>query len=780
MNEHSLSVLEFDKVKENISEYAILDETKDKILETIPMKDINSIKKELENVQDFMDMLKYDGGIELSEIKNIVMYLKKTSLIGTYLDIEDLYHIARNLRVFRVVKTKFQELEGKYRGLHMRFKDIPTYKGLEELIEAVIDNQKQIKDTASLDLRDIRYSKNLIQNNIKRKFDDLISNPAYAKAIQEKIVTVRDGRSVIPVKTDFKGQIKGIEHDRSSSGQTVFIEPISVVSLNNKMRELEVREREEIRKILLRLTDNLRTNLEGVMQVGETLLVLDYLNAKCSYGLDNKCIIPGLNQREYISIVEGRHPLINPREVVPLTFELGKNYNSLLITGPNTGGKTVALKTAGLLTVMTLSGIPITASDKTDIGYFSGVYADIGDEQSIEQNLSSFSAHLKNIQTILVGVTKASLVLLDELGSGTDPIEGSAFAMAVIDYLKEKKCKSMISTHYSEVKAHGYNEDGIETASMEFNSETLSPTYRLLMGIPGESNALTIAKRLGILPEVIEKAKSYISEEDKKVEGMIANIKDQSDELEKANEEVQNLKKEAEKLKDSYAEKVRMLEKEKEEILERAYKESEEMMKNMQAKAKALVDKIQREDNKKDEIKDVQKSLNMLRNSMVEEKKRKLMMKPKVVRKISYGVGDKVFVKSLKQHAIILRLFINKDQAQVQAGILKMVVSLENIGLMKEEKKKTYTKMHSHKGSGATYKIDLRGQMVEEAIHELENYMDKATLSGYTDVQVIHGKGTGQLRKGVQEYLKTCRYVASFRDANMNEGGLGCTVVTLK
>ena len=780
MNEHSLSVLEFDKVKENISEYAILDDTKEKILAVFPMSGVNNIKKELENVQDFMELLKYDGGIELAEIKNILIYLEKTSLIGTYLDIDELYHISRNLRIFRIIKTKFEELEKKYRGLYMRFKDVPTYKGLEELIEAVIDNEKQIKDTASIELRDIRYSKKLIQTNIKRKFDDLISNPIYAKAIQERIVTVRDGRSVIPVKTDFKGQIRGIEHDRSSSGQTVFIEPISVVSLNNKMRELEVREREEIRKILLRLTDNLRTNLEGLNQVGETILILDYLNAKCSYGLDNKCVIPKLNQREYISIIDGRHPLINSREVVPLTFELGKNYNTLLITGPNTGGKTVALKTAGLLTVMTLSGIPITASDKTDIGYFNGVYADIGDEQSIEQNLSSFSAHLKNIQAILVGATKASLVLLDELGSGTDPIEGSAFAMAVIDYLKDKKCKSMISTHYSEVKAHGYNEEGIETASMEFNAETLSPTYRLLMGIPGESNALTIAKRLGILPEVIEKARSYISDEDKKVEGMITNIKEQSDELEKTNEEVQKLKIEAEKLKNQYAEKVRALEKEKESILEKAYKESEEMMKNMQAKAKALVDKIQKEENKKDEIKNVQNSLNMLRSSMVQEKKRKLMTKPKVVRKISYGVGDKVFVKSLKQHAVILRLFMNKDQAQVQAGILKMVVSLEDIGLVKEEKKKTYVKMHNHKGTQATHKIDLRGQMVEDSVHELENYMDRAVLSGYSTIQVVHGKGTGQLRKGIQAYLKTCRYVDSFRDANMNEGGLGCTVVTLK
>ncbi len=780
MDNHSLNVLEFDKIRENISEYAILDETKEKILEVQPMKDINIIKKELEYVQSFMEMLKYDGGIELSEIKNILLYLNKTTLLGTYLDVEELYFIARNLRAFRVIQNKFKELEGKYRELYLKIKEVPTYKGIEELIEKVIDNDRRIKDTASLELKDLRYSKALIQTNIKRKFDDLISNPTYSKAIQEKLVTIRDGRSVIPIKADFKGQIKGIEHDRSSSGQTVFIEPIGVVSLNNKIRELEVREREEIRKILLRLTDNLRNNLNGLLEVGEAILFLDYLNAKSSYGIDNKCIIPKLNQKEYISIVEGRHPLLNPREVVPLTFELGRSYNTLLITGPNTGGKTVALKTAGLLTLMTLAGLPITAGEKTDIGYFNGIFADIGDEQSIEQNLSSFSGHLKNIQNILVGVTKSSLVLLDELGSGTDPIEGSAFAMAVIDYLKEKKCKSMISTHYSEVKAYGYNEEGIETASMEFDIETLSPTYRLLMGIPGESNALTIAKRLGILPEIVEKAKSYISDEDKKVEGMISNIKEQSEELEKSNEQVNKLKLEVEKLKDKYTKEVRELEKAKQEILEKAYKESEDMMRNMQAKAKALVDKIQKEENKKDEVKDVQKSLNMLRNSIIEEKKKKVIKKPKVVRNISYGVGDKVYVKSIKQHAVILRLFENKDQAQVQAGILKMVVSLDDIGLVKEENKKTYIKIHSHKGTQAAHKIDLRGKMVEDSIHELEAYMDRAVLSGYSTIQVIHGKGTGQLRKGIQAYLKTCRYVESFRDANMNEGGLGCTVVTLK
>lgn len=781
MNKHSFKVLEFDKVKEEISEYAILGETKLKIEGMTPYKEVSMIKKELDIVSNYMEMLKYDGGIELSEIKNILILLDKISIFGTYLDPEELYTIGRNLRIFRVVKNKLEELERKYKELYSVVKGIAPEKELEDMVEGIVDNEKKIKDTASIDLREIRQGKLMIQGTIKRKFDEIMSNPSYAKAIQEKIVTIRDGRNVIPVKTDFKGQIKGIEHDRSSSGQTVFIEPLAIVSLNNKLRELDVREREEIRKILLRATDRLRAKRGELVEIGERILTLDFLNAKSSYGIANKCIIPKLNQREFISIEDGRHPLINPRVVVPLTFEIGKSYDTLLITGPNTGGKTVALKTAGLLTLMTLSGLPITAGEKTEIGFFDNVYADIGDEQSIEQNLSSFSAHLTNIQEILEGVTKKSMVLLDELGSGTDPVEGSAFAMAVIDYLNDKGVKAMVTTHYSEVKAHGYNTEGIETASMEFDGTTLSPTYRLLIGIPGESNALTIAKRIGVSPEVIEKAKSYISDDNKKVEGMILNIKEQSEKLEVANREVEKAKEEAKALEREFKLKVLKLEKEKEEILEKAYKESETMMKNMQAKAKALVDKIQKEDNKKNEVKDVQKSLNMLRSSLVEERKKRQLKKPKkVIRDVSYGVGDKVFIKSLKQHGIILKLSLEKDQAQIQAGILKMMVSLEDIGIVKQEKKKNFVKIHSHGGGQTSYKVDLRGQMVDEGISNLEAYLDRAVLSGYKTIQVVHGKGTGLLRKGIQNYLKTSRYVESFRDANMNEGGLGCTIVELK
>jgi DNA mismatch repair protein MutS2 len=779
VNRHSLNVLEFDKLREEIAGYSQIEDNSITIMEMVPYKDINIVKKELEIARDLMDFFKYDGGAETAGVKNIIKIVKKSELIGSYLDTEDIWNLKENLKIFRIFRGRLEEV-AKYKDLQSRFKTVPLYKGLEEIINKAIDNEKNIKDDASLDLRDIRFQKKIIASNIKKKFDDIFSNATYSKAIQEKIITTRDGRSVIPIKSDFKGQIKGIEHDRSSSGQTVFIEPISIVSLNNKVRELEVREREEIRKILLRITDQIRINKDGIYLLGEAILDLDRLSAKANYAIEKKCTIPDINTREVLSLVNARHPFIKEDEVVPLTFEIGKKYNSLLITGPNTGGKTVALKTAGLLTLMALSGVPIPADEKTSIGYFTGIFADIGDEQSIEQSLSSFSAHLKNVQEILDTVTKSSLVLLDELGSGTDPMEGSAFAMAVIDYLKGKKCKSMISTHYSEVKAHGYNEEGIETASMEFDSDTLSPTYKLLMGVPGESNALTIAKRLGVLDEVIENARSYISDDNKKVESMISNIREQSEDLDRMKSQMEILKDEARRNKEEYEKKLADLEKEKNLILKEAYEKADKMMRDMQSKAKALVDKIQTEESKKEDAKSLQKSLNMLKNALKDEREKNVVSKPKVKRKIEFIDGEKVFIKSMSQHAVITRINVSKEVAQIQAGILKLEVSLDDLKKLDEPKTKQYNTIHVQKKSVVRSEIDLRGKMVEEAVFDLETYMDRALLNGFTEVYVIHGKGTGALRTGILKYLKECRYVKAFRTGGHGEGGLGCTVVTLK
>ena len=778
MNRHSYTVLEFDKLREEISNYSAIEENHYKILGLEPFKDFSSLNRELDVLRDFTDFLKFDGGLETAGMKDICKLTKKSQLIGTYLDVEDLWDINHNLRLFRVFKNRLEDLN-KYKDLRDKFNDVPILRGIEDIINKAIDNNKEIKDDASLDLRDIRIHKKTLAMNIKRKFDELFNEPQFAKVFQEKIITERDGRSVVPVKADFKGQIKGIEHDRSSSGQTAFIEPLSIVALNNKNRELEIKEKEEIRKILLRITDYIRNSKDDIDRVGEAVITLDILNARAMYGIEKKCVVPNINNREILTLVDARHPFIPVSSVVPLTFEIGKDYNTLLITGPNTGGKTVALKTAGLLTLMALSGIPIPAHEHSSIGFFTGVYADIGDEQSIEQSLSSFSAHLKNVQEILENVTRASLVLLDELGSGTDPAEGSAFAMAVIDYLKDKKCKSIITTHYSEVKAHGYNEEGIETASMEFNVETLSPTYRLLIGIPGESNALTIARRLGVSEEVINKAKSYISDDNKKIEKMISNIKDKADELDIMKRQVEFLKEAAQRDKEAFEEKLRVLEKEKNDILKEAYEKADRMMKEMQSKAAALVEKIQKEDNKKEDIKNVQKSLNMLRSALQDDKTKTVAEKPKVARKVDFKVGERLFVNSLNQFANVLKINLSKETTQVQAGILKLEVSLDDVKVVEEKKQKVYNSF-SHKKTAVRSEIDLRGKMVDEAVYELETYLDRAVMNSYNEVYVIHGKGTGALREGILNYLKKCPYVKEYRIGGHGEGGLGCTVVTLK
>lgn len=780
MSNHAYKVLEFYKLKELLAKYSTTDEAGTRILDLQPFTDINKLRKELEITLHYFEFTKYDGGAELSGIKNIESYIRKTTLIGTYLDPEELFYIKKNIRIFRVIKSKLEELEGKYRTLYGKIKDIPVYKGIEDLIEKAVNDNGEINDDASPDLSDIRRHKKLITENIKNRFEEIFNNQTYAKAIQERIITLREGRSVIPIKADFKGQIKGIEHDRSGSGQTVFIEPLTILPLNNKMRELEVREREEIKKILLRLTDIVRGNGEGLLKIAESLIELDILNSKVAFALDYNCSRPAIIEREQLKIIEGRHPFIPKETVVPLSFEIGKSYDIMLITGPNTGGKTVALKVAGLLTLMALSGIMIPASEKSEIGMFTGVFADIGDEQSIEQNLSSFSGHLKNIQEILTNVTRNSLVLLDELGSGTDPMEGSAFAMAVIDYLKEKKSKTIVSTHFSEVKAYGYNEEGVESASMEFNAETLSPTYRLLMGIPGESNALKIAKRLGVSQEIIYRAEKYISEEDKKVESMIATIKEKSKEVEDTQAEITRLKEEAEILKSTYEDKMRNLEKEKNQILKEAYENSDKLIKDAQEKAKALIEKIRKDEVNKEELKATEKALQMLRNEVRDDKVKNVVSEIRIKSSLKISKGEKVYIKSLNGDAMVLKVMEDKELAQVQAGVLKLTVSFDDIKKIEEKKNNNTQRVTVTSRANAKSEIDLRGKMVEDAIHELENYLDRAMLSGYGEVYVIHGKGTGQLRKGIQEFLRTCRYIDSYRDANQNEGGIGCTVVKFK
>lgn len=773
-------VLEFYKIINELIDLSRLEKTKEKFLDIDIIKEKSILDRELMLMKEMIDFYKYDDGLELAGLADITKMMNSIDIIGSYLSVEDLATLKKNLTIFRISKSRAKNVRDKYKTIWNLFSDVEEVREIENFISEAINDEGILKDDASIGLRDVRRQKQNINANIKEKFDELISNKNTQNAIQERIVTQRNDRYVIAVKTDFKGLVKGIEHDRSATGSTVYIEPLNVVSLNNKLREYEAREREEIRKILLRITEIVKTKKEEILEIKEILERLDFIDAKTTYSVNKKCIVPKIINKEYLKLVEARHPLIDENTVVPINFELGNPENIMLITGPNTGGKTVTLKVAGLLTIMALSGIPIPANEKTEVGYFHNVLADIGDEQSLEQNLSSFSGHVSKIKDIIEHASSKSLVLMDELGSGTDPMEGAAFAMAIIDYLNKKHVTSIITTHYSEVKAYAFNTTGIKSASMEFNVETLSPTYKLLEGIPGESNALIIARKYGISEEIIENAKSYISEDNQRVEEMLKSIKEKNDKLEMMHVQLEATRAELDKQKNIYEQKMVKLENEKNEIIKRAYEEADNYLKNMQAKAKNLIDKINSEESKKEDAKNAQRSLNMLRESFITDKKKNVKEKKIITQNVDFAIGEEVLVKTMNQNGKILKIMPD-NRIQVQTGILKLVVSTDDIVKIQKKKTNKFKNFASLKRTSQVRgEIDLRGMNADEAIAELETYMDRAMLTGYHEIYIIHGKGTMVLRKKIHEYLRTSKYVAEFKDANQNEGGVGCTVVTLK
>lgn len=778
--EKNYDVLEFYKIVNELIDLSRLEKTKEKFLDIDIIKEKSVLDKELMLMMEMIDFYKYDDGLELAGLADITKMMNSIDIIGSYLSVEDLATLKKNLTIFRISKSRAKNVRDKYKTIWNLFSDVEEVREIENFISEAINDEGVLKDDASIGLRDVRRQKQNINANIKEKFDELISNKNTQNAIQERIVTQRNDRYVIAVKTDFKGLVKGIEHDRSATGSTVYIEPLNVVSLNNKLREYEAREREEIRKILLRITEIVKTKKEEILEIKEILERLDFIDAKTTYSVNKKCIVPKIINKEYLKLVEARHPLIDENTVVPINFELGNPENIMLITGPNTGGKTVTLKVAGLLTIMALSGIPIPANEKTEVGYFHNVLADIGDEQSLEQNLSSFSGHVSKIKDIIEHASSKSLVLMDELGSGTDPMEGAAFAMAIIDYLNKKHVTSIITTHYSEVKAYAFNTTGIKSASMEFNVETLSPTYKLLEGIPGESNALIIARKYGISEEIIENAKSYISEDNQRVEEMLKSIKEKNDKLEMMHAQLEATRAELDKQKNIYEQKMVKLENEKNEIIKRAYEEADNYLKNMQAKAKNLIDKINSEESKKEDAKNAQRSLNMLRESFITDKKKNVKEKKIITQNVDFAIGEEVLVKTMNQNGKILKIMPD-NCIQVQTGILKLVVSTDDIVKIQKKKTNKFKNFASLKRTSQVRgEIDLRGMNADEAIAELETYMDRAMLTGYHEIYIIHGKGTMVLRKKIHEYLRTSKYVAEFKDANQNEGGVGCTVVTLK
>lgn len=772
-------ILEYYKIKNELIDYAILNSTKEKFLDLTLYTSKEKLEEELSLMLDMIDFYKYDDGFSIEVIKDIDAPLKSLEILGSYLETVDLSNIRMDIILYRKCKSRAKNVRDKYKIIYDLFVSSIDTKDLETVLNDIIDDDGNILETASPLLKDVRKQKHIINETIKDKLDGYINDPKFSNAIAEKFITTRNDRYVLAVKTDFKGLIKGIEHDKSSTGNTTYLEPLGIVSLNNRLREYEAREREEIRKILIRITEYIRGKKEEVLSINETLKRLDFLNAKVIFSHNHDCTVPKILTKGTFKLVNARHPFIPKDKVVPISFSIDEKSSLMLITGPNTGGKTVTLKVAGLLSIMALSGIPIPSDESSQILMFDRILADIGDEQSIEQNLSSFSSHVSSIANILKDSTSKSLILLDELGSGTDPIEGAAFAMSIIDYLNNMGCYGIISTHYSEVKAHAYNNQGIKTSSMEFDVKTLAPTYRLIEGIPGESNALIIAKKYGISDDIIQNAKSYISEDNKKVEKMLQAIKKQNEDLELANEKVRALTEELNEKKEEYNKKIFDLEYQKEEILNESIKKADEYIRNMQAKAKALIEKINQEDASKQNVKDTQRSINMLYNSIIEDKKKSSKPSKIKIKDTGFSVGEEILVKSLNKTAKIIKILDTKASLQVQAGILKMVIPIADAIKLKHKNTKPKGTV-IYKRSDSKTEIDVRGMIATEAIHDIESFLDKAVLTGYTLVYIVHGKGTMVLRQKIREYLKTSPYVKEFKDAEQNEGGHGCTVVTLK
>ena len=772
-------ILEYYKIKNELIDYAILNSTKEKFLDLTLYTSKEKLEEELSLMLDMIDFYKYDDGFSIEVIKDIDAPLKSLEILCSYLETVDLSNIRMDIILYRKCKSRAKNVRDKYKRIYDLFVSSIDTKDLETVLNDIIDDDGNILETASPLLKDVRKQKHIINETIKDKLEGYINDPKFSNAIAEKFITTRNDRYVLAVKTDFKGLIKGIEHDKSSTGNTTYLEPLGIVSLNNRLREYEAREREEIRKILIRITEYIRGKKEEVLSINETLKRLDFLNAKVIFSHNHDCTVPKILTKGTFKLVNARHPFIPKDKVVPISFSIDEKSSLMLITGPNTGGKTVTLKVAGLLSIMALSGIPIPSDESSQILMFDRILADIGDEQSIEQNLSSFSSHVSSIANILKDSTSKSLILLDELGSGTDPIEGAAFAMSIIDYLNNMGCYGIISTHYSEVKAHAYNNQGIKTSSMEFDVKTLAPTYRLIEGIPGESNALIIAKKYGISDDIIQNAKSYISEDNKKVEKMLQAIKKQNEDLELANEKVRALTEELNEKKEEYNKKIFDLEYQKEEILNESIKKADEYIRNMQAKAKALIEKINQEDASKQNVKDTQRSINMLYNSIIEDKKKSSKPSKIKIKDTGFSVGEEILVKSLNKTAKIIKILDTKASLQVQAGILKMVIPIADAIKLKHKNTKPKGTV-IYKRSDSKTEIDVRGMIASEAIHDIESFLDKAVLTGYTLVYIVHGKGTMVLRQKIREYLKTSPYVKEFKDAEQNEGGHGCTVVTLK
>lgn len=793
MNEKTIRILEYNKIIDRLVSFSASSLGSELAKQLMPDNDFEKVKINLKETSDGVNFISRRGSPPLGGIHDIRDSIRRAD-IGSMLNPGELIRVAGVLRAVRNLKNYSS-------GDNIRTDDdnvvgeliscLEAAKRVEDKINLCILSEEEISDNASPALGNIRRQIRHAQNSIKDKLNDLVRSSKYQKYMQESIVTLRGDRYVVPVKQEYRGEIPGLIHDSSASGATLFIEPMAVVEANNTIRELKLKEQAEIERILQELSGDV-AQIAVELNTNITILSkLDFIFAKAKLSLDYNCVCPKLNSEGKTIIKKGRHPLLDAKTVVPIDFWIGEEFDTLVVTGPNTGGKTVTLKTVGLFTLMTQAGLHIPANEGTEVSVFNKIFADIGDEQSIEQSLSTFSSHMKNIVNILESVDNNSLVLFDELGAGTDPTEGAALAMAILEHLKERGCTIVATTHYSQLKVYAVTTPYVENACCEFDVETLKPTYKLLIGVPGRSNAFAISNRLGLIDSVVEHAKSYLTSEEIKFEDMLLSIEKNLNQSESERTQAQVLKIEAEKIKNEIEGQRKRFEDKKEIILKEAREEARKLLLEAKREAESILSemrRIQREKESGTSQKVAEEMRLKLKNRIdtIEDAlskpiipKNTLVKPPKNLK-----LGDSVLITNLNQKGTVVSIPDKNGEAIVQAGIMKINVHITNLKVIDEQKeqiKRTGAgEIGISKVRNISNEVDVRGLSLNDALEIVDKYLDDVVITGLSEICIIHGKGTGVLRSGIHQYLKSNKRVKSYRLGKYGEGETGVTIVEIK
>lgn len=794
MNNKALKTLEYNKIISLLADYASSLPGKELCLNLKPSSDFEEIVQSQLETTDAVTRVRQKGAISFSGIKDIRDSLKRLD-IGSSLSIIELLSISSLLTIAARAKSygRHEESQLPQDSLEELFHLLEPLTPVNSELKRCILSEEEISDDASPGLRHVRRSMKGINDRIHTQLNSILnSNRLY---LQDAVITMRDGRYCLPVKAEHKNQVSGMVHDQSSTGSTLFIEPMAIIKLNNELRELEIQEQKEIEAVLAALSNQLSPYQEELSTNLLVLSRLDFIFAKAALARHFKCSAPIFNNEGRINIKDGRHPLLDPDKVVPINIHLGRDFDLLIVTGPNTGGKTVSLKTVGLFTLMGQSGLHIPAFDGSELAVFEEVFADIGDEQSIEQSLSTFSSHMTNIVTILEQADSNSLCLFDELGAGTDPTEGAALAIAILTFLHNMKCRTMATTHYSELKVFALTTPGVENACCEFNVETLRPTYRLLIGIPGKSNAFAISRKLGLPDYIIDEAKNHLETEDETFEDLLTHLEESRVTIEKERTEIQAYKEEVASLKARLEQKEERLEERKEKLIRKANEEAQKILREAKETADQTIKNINKMAVNSGYNKELEAERSKLReklNSVDKELAIKTAKQPKkAVSAKSLKIGDGILVLSMNLKGIVSTLPDAKGNLFVQMGILRTQVNIKDLELLNEQtitgpalegnrQKGSQSKIKMSKSSSVSMEINLIGKTVDEAIPELDKYLDDAYLAHLPSVRVVHGRGTGALKAGVHKHLKRLKYVKEFRLGEFGEGDTGVTIVTFK